>query len=120
MSTRLVDLELQTLVAESISGVAVIVRRIDLPAKELAALATSISDKGGIALLAATGDTVRVVITSGNSRVNAGEIISQVCSILGGKGGGKATMAQGGGPEINQLDLALKVGRERIIAALHG
>ena len=33
---------------------------------------------------------------------------------------GKATMAQGGGPEINQLDLALKVGRERIIAALHG
>jgi hypothetical protein len=29
-------------------------------------------------------------------------------------------MAQGGGPNIAQLDLALKVGRERIIAALHG
>ena len=120
MSARLVDLELQTLVAESISGVTVIVRRIDLPAKELAALATSISDKGGIALLAGSGDTVRVVLTSGNSRVNAGEIITQVCSILGGKGGGKPTMAQGGGPDGNQFDLALKVGRERIIAALHG
>jgi len=120
MSARLVDLELQTLVAESISGVTVVVRRIDLPAKELVALATSISDKGGIALLAGTGDTVRVVLTSGNSRVNAGEIITQVCSILGGKGGGKPTMAQGGGPDANQLDLALKVGRERIIAALHG
>ncbi len=120
MSSRLVDLELQTLVAESISGVAVIVKRIDLPIKELTALATSISENGGIALLAGTSGTVRVVLTSGNSRVNAGEIITQVCSIIGGKGGGKPTMAQGGGPDTNQLDLALKVGRERIIAALHG
>jgi alanyl-tRNA synthetase len=120
MSARLVELEMQTIVAESISGVAVVIRRIDLPAKELAALATSISDKGGVALIAGAGDTVRVVLTSGDSRVNAGEIISQVCSLLGGKGGGKPAMAQGGGPDANQLDLALKVGRERIIAALHG
>jgi alanyl-tRNA synthetase len=60
------------------------------------------------------------VLTSANPQVNAGEIITQVCSILGGKGGGKPTMAQGGGPNVNQIDLALKVGRERIIAALHG
>ena len=120
MSARLVELEMETIIAESISGVAVVIRRIDLPAKELAALATSISDKGGVALIAGAGDTVRVVLTSGDPRVNAGEIISQVCSLLGGKGGGKPTMAQGGGPDANQLDLALKVGRERIIAALHG
>jgi alanyl-tRNA synthetase len=120
MSARLVDLEMQTLVAESISGVSVVIRRIDLPARELVALAASISDKGGVALIAGAGDTVRVVLTSGDSRVNAGEIISQVCSLLGGKGGGKPTMAQGGGPDTNQLDLALKVGRERIIAALYG
>jgi len=120
MSARLVDLEMRTIVAESLSGVSVVIRRIDLPAKELATLATSISDKGGVALLAGAGDTVRVVLTSGDSRVNAGEIISQVCSLLGGKGGGKPTMAQGGGPDADQLDLALKVGRERIIAALHG
>ena len=120
MSARLVELEMGTIVAESIGGVAVVIRRLDLPAKELAALATSVSDKGGVALIAGAGDTVRVVLTSGDSRVNAGEIISQVCSLLGGKGGGKPTMAQGGGPDVNQLDLALKVGRERIIAALHG
>jgi alanyl-tRNA synthetase len=120
MSVRLVDLEMQTIVAETICGVSVVIRRIDLPAKELAALATSISEKGGVALIAGAGDTVRVVLTSGDSRVNAGEIISQVCSLLGGKGGGKPAMAQGGGPDVNQLDLALKVGRERIIAALHG
>jgi alanyl-tRNA synthetase len=38
--------------------------------------------------------------------------------MLGGKGGGKPSLAQGSGPDAAQLDLALKVGRERIIAAL--
>ena len=120
MSARLTELEIKTLTAESIGGVGVVIKRIDLPAKELAALATSISGEGGVALIAGTGDTVRVVLASGDPRVNAGEIISQVCSLLGGKGGGKPSMAQGGGPDTAQLDLALKVGRERIIAALHG
>jgi alanyl-tRNA synthetase len=120
MSARLVDLEIQAIVPESICGVEVVIRRIDLPARDLAELAASISDKGGVALIAGTNDTVRVVLTSGDLRVNAGEIIGQVCSLLGGKGGGKPTIAQGGGPDADQLDLALKVGRERIIAALHG
>jgi alanyl-tRNA synthetase len=120
MSARLTDLEIKTLVAESIGGVGVVVKRIDLPVKELAALATSIADEGGVALIAGSGNPVRVVLTSGDPRVNAGDIISQVCSLLGGKGGGKPSMAQGGGPDTGQLDLALKVGRERIIAALHG
>src|SRR5208337_2457339 len=112
--------EMQSLVAEPVGGVSVVVRRIDLPQKELSAIATSVAEKGGVALLAGAGETVWVVLASGDPRVNAGEIISQVCSLLGGKGGGKAAMAQGGGPDGNQLDLALKVGRERILAALHG
>jgi len=119
MSAKVVELEMKTLIAESVCGVEVVVKRIDLPAKELSALATSISEKGGVALLAATGETVRVVLASGDPRVNAGEIIGQVCSLLGGKGGGRPAMAQGGGPDAAQLDLALKVGRERIIAGLN-
>jgi len=119
MSAKIVELELQSLVTENISGVPVIVRQIDLPSRELSTLATSISEKGGVALFGASGETARVVIASGDARVNAGEIIGQVCSLLGGKGGGKPALAQGGGPEVNQLDLALKVGRERILAALH-
>jgi alanyl-tRNA synthetase len=118
MSSKVVELEMQSLVAESIGGITVVIKRIDLPQKELAQLATSVSEKGGIALLLGVGETVRVVLASGEPRVNAGEIIGQVCSLLGGKGGGKPTMAQGGGPDAAQADLALKVGRERIIAAL--
>jgi alanyl-tRNA synthetase len=120
MSAQLVDLEMRALVPESIGGVDVVIRRIDLPQKELSALAISVAGKGGVALIAGAGDTARVVLASGDSRVNAGEIIGQVCGLLGGKGGGKPSMAQGGGPDINQLDLALKVGRERIISSLHG
>jgi len=120
MSAKLVELELQTITGESLGGIEVIVKRVDLPQKELSTLATGIAAKGGVALLASAGETVRVVLASGDPRVNAGDIISQVCSLLGGKGGGKPSMAQGGGPDANQLDLALNVGRERIIAALHG
>jgi alanyl-tRNA synthetase len=118
MTAKLVELEMRTLVAETAGGIPVVVKRIDLPQKELALLAGSISEKGGIALLAGSGDSVRVVLASGNSRVNAAEIIGQVCGMLGGKGGGRPSMAQGSGPDTAQLDLALKVGRERILSAL--
>ncbi|MDD1686089.1 alanine--tRNA ligase [Methanoregula sp.] len=119
MSARLVELEMRTLVGETAGGITIVVKRIDLPQKELSAIASSVAEKGGIALIAGAGETARVVLASGDSRVNAGEIIGQVCSLLGGKGGGKPTLAQGGGPELGQLDLALKVGRERILASLH-
>jgi alanyl-tRNA synthetase len=118
LSQKLVELEIRTLVAEPVGGIPVVVKKINLPPKELALLAASVSEKGGVALMAGCGESVRVVLASGDNRVNAGEIIGQVCGMLGGKGGGKPSMAQGGGPDAAQLDLALKVGRERIIAAL--
>jgi alanyl-tRNA synthetase len=120
ITAKLVELEMRSLVAEQVGTIPVVVKQIDLPPKELSLLAASVSEKGGVALLAGSGDSVRVVLASGDSRVNAGEIIGQVCGMLGGKGGGKPSMAQGGGPDAAQLDLALKVGRERIIAALRG
>jgi alanyl-tRNA synthetase len=120
LSQKLVELELRSLVAETVGGIPVVIKRIDLSPKELSVLAAAVSAKGGVALLAGSGESVRVVLASGSEKVNAGEIIGQVCELLGGKGGGKQAMAQGGGPDAGKLDLALKVGRERIIAALHG
>jgi alanyl-tRNA synthetase len=120
MSAKLVELELQTIETETIGGIQIVVRRIDLPAKDLSAIAGGIAEKGGVALLAGSGESVRVVLASGDPRVNAGDIIGQVCGLLGGKGGGKPTLAQGGGPDAGQLDLALKVGKERIISSING
>jgi alanyl-tRNA synthetase len=120
MNSKMVDLETQALIAEVVGGVNVVIKRVDLPQKELSALASSVAAKGGVALVGGAGETARVVLASGDLRVNAGEIIGQVCELLGGKGGGKPSLAQGGGPETGKLDLALKVGRERILAALNG
>jgi alanyl-tRNA synthetase len=40
---------------------------------------------------------------------NAGEIIKQVAKVAGGGGGGKASIAQGGGKDKGKLDEAMKL-----------
>ncbi|MCG7855082.1 MAG: alanine--tRNA ligase [Methanoregulaceae archaeon] len=119
MSQRLVEMEIETLTPEIVQGVPVVIRRIDLAARDLASIASRVSDQGGVALFASGLDRAQVVLMSGTDRVNAGEIIGQVCVLLGGKGGGSRTLAQGGGPAVEKIDLALKVGKERILSALH-
>ncbi len=120
LSQRIMDYEVRDIRPDLVRGVPVIVKRLDLPAKDLVTLAGQVSSEGGIALLAtAANERAHVVISSGNKSVKAGEIIGQVCGLLGGKGGGTDKMAQGGGPDLAQLELALKVGRERITQAIH-
>jgi len=118
-SQRLVEMEIGSLSPEMVKDLPVVTRRIDLPVRDLAAIAATVAGRGGVALLASGSERAQVVLMSGTDRVNAGEIIGQVCVLLGGKGGGSKTMAQGGGPAVDQIDLALKVGRERILAGLH-
>lgn len=119
LSQRLVELEISALTPEIINGLPVVIRRIDLSPRDLATIAAHVSEQGGVALIAGVSERVHVVVMSGTDKVNAGEIIGQICSLLGGKGGGSKSLAQGGGPAADQLDLALKVGKERIIAAIH-
>jgi len=103
-----------------VGAIPLLVKKIDLSGKELAVIGGEISSRGGVALLASGTERITVTLMSGTSKVNACEIIGQVCSILGGKGGGSATMAQGGGPDVQQLDLAMKIGKDRIMEALRG
>jgi len=119
LSQQLVEMEVRNLAPEAIKGVPLVIRQIDLPPRDLTSIASHVADKGGVALLASAKDRAHVVLMSGSQMVDAGEIIGQVCVLLGGKGGGSKTMAQGGGPITDQLGLALKVGRERILAALN-
>jgi len=115
----MVEMEIERLVPETVGGVPVVVRRIDLAPRDLASIASRVSDQGGVALLVSGIERAHVVLMSGSSKVNAGGIIGQVCGLLGGKGGGSPTLAQGGGPDIDNIELALKIGKERIFSALH-
>ncbi|MCQ8894093.1 MAG: alanine--tRNA ligase [Methanolinea sp.] len=115
---HIAELERKSLVPETVNGVLILVRRIDLSPKELAAIASDISAQGGVALLASGSEQATVLVMSGTDRVNAGEIIGPVCSILGGKGGGSPALARGGGPAVDKIERALEAGREKILAAL--
>ncbi|MCU0629563.1 MAG: alanine--tRNA ligase [Methanoregulaceae archaeon] len=120
LSQKLVELEIAQIKPEIIKGVSVVVKRLDLPAKDLMSIAAQVSGKGGVAFfLSKNGERVDAVITSGIIEVNAGEIIGQVTGLLGGKGGGTPAVGRGGGPAVEQMELAIKVGRERITAALN-
>ena len=46
--------------------------------------------------------------------VNAGALVKEACVILGGKGGGRKNLAQGGGREGAKLEEALKRIRELV------
>ena len=119
LSGRVSELELKNLEPEEIGGKQVLIRQIDLPSVELVKIATTISAEGGVALLIAGGDTARAVVASGVSGLKAGDLIAGVCAVLGGKGGGKPELAQGGGPDATKIDQALARGREMITAGLH-
>ena len=49
------------------------------------------------------GATFVVAVPDG-SAVNAGEVVSELASAVGGDGGGPPDFAQGGGPNVDALD----------------
>jgi len=64
-------------------------------------LASVDREKGKINLVAAVSKDL-------TDRIKAGDIIRQVAPVIGGKGGGRPDMAQGGGTDISKLDEAFE------------
>ena len=110
-----------------VAGVKVLVRRVpSLPVNELRNLADTFRGKlksgvvllgteteGKVTLLAAvTGDLV--------ARVSADELAKVMAPLVGGRGGGKADLAQAGGKDPGKIEAALEAGlaraRERLQA----
>jgi alanyl-tRNA synthetase len=119
LSARISEMELKNLKTQDCNGVPVLIKRLDLPNPELVKVATGISDTGGVAILIAGGESARVVVSSGHKDIKSGEVIAAVCAVLGGKGGGKPALAQGGGPDVSRIDEALATGENFIKAALN-
>ena len=66
LSQKLVELEIAQIKPEIIKGIPVVVKRLDLPAKDLMMIAAQVSGKGGVAFfLSKNGERVDAVITSG-------------------------------------------------------
>ena len=74
--------------------------------------------KNGVSELIAEVDnkvSILVVVSDNlTSKYQAGKIVNQVAAVVGGKGGGRADMAQAGGKDLAKIDLALQKAREFI------
>jgi len=120
LQAKVAELSAASAAPEIVAGIPVLVQRLDLPPKELAAMAQKIADGGGVALLAGGSGKVNVAAASGTAKVNAAELVAAACAILGGKGGGTPQRAQGGGADPGKIDEALAGAKRLIGTKLHG
>jgi alanyl-tRNA synthetase len=107
--------------AESIGGARVVATRVDgVDAKELRSMIDELRNKlgSGAVMLAAPGDdrvTLAVGVTPDLAKaLHAGQLVTAVSAVVGGKGGGRPDFAQGGGPDTGKVDEALSKFRELV------
>ncbi len=100
--------------ARDVGGVRVLATRVDgADVKALREVADQQRNKlgsGVIVLAGVEGDKIALVAMVTPDlvgRLNAGKIVGEVAKAVGGKGGGRPDMAQGGGSELQNLDAAL-------------
>ncbi len=104
--------------AVEVKGVKVLSARLDgLDGKALLALVDQLKNKLGRALILLGGVLDdKVVLVAGvtadlTAQLKAGELMKQAAAAVGGKGGGRPDMAQGGGSEPAKLDEALALAK---------
>ena len=101
--------------AREVSGIKLLVHDVgDVDPKGLRAMVDQLKDKlkSGVVLLAASGQG-KVTLVAGvtqdlTGQIKAGELVGYVAAQIGGKGGGRADMAMGGGTEPARLAGALE------------
>ena len=104
-----------------VEGVKVLPARIDgADGKTLRELMDNLKGKigsGVVVLGSAEGDKVLLVagVTDDlTDRLNAGKIIGEIATVIGGRGGGRADMAQAGGKDASKLDEALENSKKAV------
>jgi alanyl-tRNA synthetase len=110
--------------ARQVNGIAVVTGRVDgLDPEGLRALADTLRDRlgSGVVCVGSVTDgkvnVVSAVTKDLTKRVSAGKIVQEVAAAVGGRGGGRPDLAQGGGPETGKLDAALQCAYEAVARA---
>ncbi|WP_181295193.1 alanine--tRNA ligase [Pseudomonas sp. Q2-TVG4-2] len=104
--------------AVQVKGVKTLAARVDgLDGKALLALVDQLKNKlgSGVILLGGVQDE-KVVLVAGVTQdltgsFKAGDLMKQAAAVVGGKGGGRPDMAQGGGSDAERLDEALALAK---------
>lgn len=113
---QLIDLEARDLaVRAELSGIVRVVRRsyADRSVDEIRALAKAIAGRGCLALLGLRGEKTQLIFARADGlEIDCGALLREALAPFGGRGGGQASLAQGGLPNAEHLD-------EALLAALH-
>jgi alanyl-tRNA synthetase len=111
---------------QEVNGIKVLAARLDgADARGLRAAVDRFKDKfgtGAVVLGAVQGDKVLLVagITKDlTGRLHAGKLVNEVAGQVGGRGGGRADMAQAGGTDPAKLDAALAAVPDWLARQLH-
>ena len=113
----LAEARLKTMTADAqcVNGLKIVVQKMgSADIEALLKAAALLAEQDYVALLGSeTGSLVAAVGRSGLDKgVKAGSIIKAAAKALGGGGGGKPDLAQGGGPNVEKLEEALRAGKE--------
>jgi alanyl-tRNA synthetase len=78
-----------------------------------------IQQEASVALLATRdAQSARLVFArSESAQHNMGELLAEACETLGGRGGGKPDLAQGGGPGVERVSEVIRTAAEKITAS---
>ena len=86
--------------------------------EEVRWLATKITQAEPSVALLGTKDAgaARLVFArSASLNQNMGQLLAEACQLLGGRGGGRPELAQGGGPDATQLEAAINLAAEKLL-----
>jgi alanyl-tRNA synthetase len=99
---------------KEVKGIKVLAHRVDnLERSQMRTLVDNLRNKlgsGVVALGSASDGTVSLIVgvtKDVTDRVQAGKVMQQLAQKVGGKGGGRPDLAEGGGPNTAALDSAL-------------
>ena len=113
--------------AIDVGGVKVLASTLDgADVKTLRTTLDQLKNKLGsavILLAAVDGDKVSIVagVTKDlTDRLRAGDLVREAASLLGGKGGGRADMAQGGGNDVSALPRAMEMVQPWVESGMSG
>lgn len=113
--------------AEDISGIGVITSLIPgADAEELGKIVKQLSleNENLVTLLLGDAGGVSVAASSGSYAVqkgaDAGAIVREVAGIVGGGGGGRPDLAQGGGTDVSKIGMALSAGKALLVSQIKG
>jgi alanyl-tRNA synthetase len=90
----------------------ILIKALPADAKQLQKVSMELSKDNTVIVLIGVTETVNIFGSAGKkaakSGVNVGKIVSDVCKILGGKGGGSPVLGRGIGKNNNNVDKALE------------